>query len=113
MLGRLLSMDRVFPPPALHHITTILKEQRSDIDEVLESIYDNINLHRADLNICIPELRNVLYGLLLEHLKSIKLLAASIPMGEQGQEYDTMVKILQQEYGILMFDYIHPHCTLI
>ena len=90
-------MDRVCPQPALHHITTILKEQRSDIDEVLETIYDNINQHRADLNICIPELRNVLYGLLLEHLESIKLLAASIPMGEHGQEYDTMVKILQQE----------------
>ena len=82
-------MDRVGPPPALHHIATILKEQRLEIDEVLEIIYDKINPCRADLNICIAELRNVLYGLLSEHLNSIKLLAASIPMVEHGQQYDT------------------------
>ena len=81
--------------PALNHITMILKEQRSDIDEVLETIYDNINQQRSDLHTCIPELRRVLYGLLTEHLDSIKQLAAK--QGDHGQNYDSMIRVLQQE----------------
>ena len=42
----------------------LLKEKRSEIDEVMDTIHDNINQQRSDLEICIPELKRDLFGLM-------------------------------------------------
>ena len=41
-------------------VKNILKEQRLEIKEVIDTIHDNINHHRSDLKICLPELKGIL-----------------------------------------------------
>ena len=38
-------------------VKNILKEQRLEIEEVIDTIHDIINQHRSDLKICLPELK--------------------------------------------------------
>ena len=50
----------------------ILKQQERDIEEVINTIYENINQQRSDLEVCLPELKEVLCSLLQEHCSDIK-----------------------------------------
>ena len=53
----------------------ILKQQERDIEEVINTIYENINQQRSDLEVCLPELKEALCSLLQEHCNDIKDLA--------------------------------------
>jgi hypothetical protein len=46
---------------------SILKQQELDIKEVIATIFEKIKQRRADLRFCLPELREVLIGLLQDH----------------------------------------------
>jgi len=50
-----------------HAMTKILRQQEQEIREVIDTIYENIDHQRSDLRFCLPELREVLIGLLQEH----------------------------------------------
>ena len=50
-----------------------MKQQRVEIEEVIETINDNINQFRSDLEICLPELTGSLHGLMEEYFLDIKL----------------------------------------
>ena len=67
------------PAPMAIHIGTLNKQQ-SEIMEVICTIHDNINQKRADLMVCIPELRRVMCGLMEEHLVGTRLLATELSM---------------------------------
>ena len=62
-------MDRDWPQPPPHrsahpshnHITEFLKQQRSGLDEVLETIYNTVDHERTDVPTCQPELRALKY----------------------------------------------------
>jgi hypothetical protein len=65
------------PAPMPIHIG-FLNKQQSEIMEVICTIHDNINQKRADLMVCIPELRRVMCGLMEEHLVDTRLLATEL-----------------------------------
>ena len=50
----------------VHAMISNLKEQEIEIEEVTETIYENINKYRADLRFSLPELKRVLDDLLHE-----------------------------------------------
>ena len=50
-----------------HAMTNILRQQELEIREVIDTIHENINQQRSDLRFCLPELREVLIGLMQEH----------------------------------------------
>ena len=54
------------PETVLSRLST-LKQQELDIKEIIATIFENINQRRADLRFCLPELREVLIGLLQDH----------------------------------------------
>jgi hypothetical protein len=56
----------------------ILKKQKSEILEIVETIHDNIDQQRADLLVCIPELRTAMCDLMEEHLNDVKMLATKL-----------------------------------
>ena len=58
--------------------TGILKRQKSEILEIVETIHDNIDLQRADLLVCIPELRAAMCHLMEEHLNDAKMLSTKL-----------------------------------
>ena len=58
-------MGHKVPNTVLHRLS-ILKQQESDIKEVIVTIKENIDQQREDLRFCLPELREVLIGLLEE-----------------------------------------------
>ena len=63
----------------VHGMTdNILKKQRLEIEEVVNTIHDNINQQRSDLKICLPELKGILFGLMEEHFQDIKFLAGKL-----------------------------------
>ena len=78
-------------PLPYSRVVMILKEQRSEIDEVMDTIHDNINQQRSDLEICIPELKRALIGLMQEHFHDIKFLANKL-----GENHP-MISVLEQE----------------
>ena len=67
-----------------HAMTNILIQQELEIREVIHIIHDNIDQQRSDLNICLPELREVLIGLLQEHCSDTDYLANEMGMGHTG-----------------------------
>ena len=67
-----------------------LKQKRLDINEVKDTIYDNINQQRADLQVCIPELGRVIHGVLAEHCEEVRNLL--FKLGD-----NTLVRELVQE----------------
>ena len=69
-----LYKDRNWMPP----VFTLLKQQRSEIDEVMETIYANVAKQRADLQICLPELRRAVLGLTEDHFIDAKILAKEL-----------------------------------
>ena len=71
-------------------VVGILKTQRSEIDEVIETIHDNIN-QRSDLEICLPELKKILIGLIQDHFQDIKFSANNL-----GESHP-MISVLEQE----------------
>ena len=72
-------------------ITRLLKQQRLEILEVIETVNDNIVQKRADLSVCIPELREIMCGLMEDHLGNARLLAA-----ELGKDHTLVRKIVGQ-----------------
>ena len=60
--------------PSLPAHLRALENQRSDMDKVLETIYNNINQERPEVPTCQPELKRKLYGLMADHINSIKFL---------------------------------------
>ena len=56
----------------------ILKKQRSEIEEVVDTIHNNINQQRSDLKICLPELKGILFGLMEEQFQDINFLAGKL-----------------------------------
>jgi hypothetical protein len=72
-------------------VMMILKNQRLEIEEVIETIQDNINQWRSDLDVCIPELKSILYGLMEDHFSFIKHLASML-----GGEHP-MIRIIDKE----------------
>ena len=77
-------------PLPYSRVVGILKTQRSEIDEVIETIHDNIN-QRSDLEICLPELKNILIGLMQDQFQDIKFLANKL-----GENHP-MISMLEQE----------------
>ena len=59
-------------------VMMILKTQRHEIEEVIETIQDNITQWRSDLEVCIPELKRILYDLMEDHFDFIKHLASML-----------------------------------
>ena len=64
---------------------SILKQQESEVEEVIATIHDNLNQFcRSELRYSILELRGILVGLLQEHLQGTKhlenLLGADHPV---------------------------------
>ena len=72
-------------------VMMILKNQRIEIEEVIETIQDNINQWRSDLDVCIPELQRILYDLMEDHFSFIKHLASML-----GGEHP-MIRIIDKE----------------
>ena len=62
-------------PNTVHAMITILKQQELEIEEAINTINENINQQRSDLIFCLPELKEVLHGLLQEHCSDTKHLA--------------------------------------
>jgi hypothetical protein len=62
-----------------------------EIEEVVNTIHDNISQHRSDLIICLPELRGVLLGLMQEHFNDIKDVASKL-----GGDHP-MISMLEQK----------------
>ena len=54
---------------------TILKQQKLEIEEVIDAINENIKQQRSELRFCLPEVKEVQHGLLQEHCSDTKLLA--------------------------------------
>ena len=61
-----------------HAMTNILKQQEIEIEEVIDTIHENINHQRSDLRFCLPELKKVLIDLLQEHCSDTKHLATEL-----------------------------------
>ena len=59
----------------------ILKQQVLEIREVIFTIDENVSHMRSDLEICLPELKNVLNGLRLVHWSDIKQFASKLGAG--------------------------------
>ena len=74
-------------------VFSLLKQQRSEIDEVIETIYNNIAQHRADFQICLPELRMALLGLTEDHFIDAKILAK-----ELGEDH-ALVREIEHDAG--------------
>ena len=72
-------------------VMMILKNQRIEIEEVIETIQDNITQWRSDLDVCIPELQRILYDLMEDHFSFIKHLASML-----GGEHP-MIRIINKE----------------
>ena len=53
----------------------ILKQQERDIEEVINTIHENITQQISDLVVCLPELKEALISLLQEHCSDNKDLA--------------------------------------
>ena len=58
-----------------------LKQQVLEMREVIFTIEENIGQMRSDLEICLPELKNVLISLLLEDWSDIKQFAGELGAG--------------------------------
>ena len=58
----------------VHAMISNLKQQEIEIEEVTETIYENINKYRADLRFSLPELKSVLDDLLHEHYSDLSLI---------------------------------------
>jgi hypothetical protein len=58
---------------------------------VVETIHDNIDQQRADLLVCLPELRNVVCGLMEDHLNNVKLLATKM-----GKNHTLVEEMMEQ-----------------
>jgi hypothetical protein len=72
-------------------VMMILKNQRLEIEEVIETIQDNITQWRSDLDVCIPEWKRILYGLMEDHFSFVKHLASML-----GGEHP-MIRIIDKE----------------
>ena len=72
-------------------VNNILKKQRLEIEEVIDTIHDNINQLRSDLEICLIKLKGILFGLMEDHFHDIKFLADKL-----GGDHP-MISILEQE----------------
>ena len=72
-------------------VMMILKEHRLEMEEVIETIHDNINQLRTDLDICLPELKGILYGQMAEYFHDIESLADML-----GKDHP-MIRTLEQE----------------
>ena len=72
-------------------VMMILKTQRLEIEEVIETIQDNITQWRSDLEVCIPELKRILYDLMEDHFDFIKHLASML-----GGEHP-MIRIINKD----------------
>jgi hypothetical protein len=53
----------------------ILKEPKLEILEIAQTIHDNIDQQRADLLVCIPELRKAMCDLMEDHHTNVEMLA--------------------------------------
>ena len=80
--------------PAASHIVGSLDKSRSDIEEIIETIYDNINQERPHLSTSIPEMRSTVMRLLAVHMGNLDALAATQIL--HGPAYGTAIRILQQ-----------------
>ena len=67
-------------------MTNILRQQELEIREVIDTIHENINQQRSDLRFCLPELREVLIGLMQEHCSDTDHLA-----NETGLAHDMVL----------------------
>ena len=65
----------------------ILKEQKSEIMEIVETIHDNIDQSRADLLVCIPELKRAMCDLMEEHLNDVKMLSTKLGLNQSIIEH--------------------------
>ena len=88
-------MAQATVPAPMPMITRLLKQQRSDILEVIETVTDNINQQRADLLVCIPELRKIMCGLMEDHLGNVKLLATKL-----GKSHTLVREIVEQHHQL-------------
>ena len=70
-----MAESRTATQPPRPMLTRILKEHNKEILEVAQTIHDNIDQQRADLLVCIPQLRMVMCDLMEEHLTNVKMLA--------------------------------------
>jgi hypothetical protein len=78
-------------PVTVQMITRLLKQQRLEILEVLETVIDNISQQRADLLACIPELRNIMCELMEDHLGNVQLLATKL-----GKSHNVAREMVEQ-----------------
>ena len=83
-----------FSPPAATSLVSTLEKRRSDIEEIIETIYDNISQDRPDLSTSIPEMRSKVLRLLAVQMDSINALAATQIL--HGPAFASAVRILQQ-----------------
>ena len=62
----------------VHTMISNLKRQEIEIEEVTETIYENINKYRADLRFSLPEMKRVLDDLLHEHYSDTRHLVREL-----------------------------------
>ena len=70
-----------------------MKQQRVEIEEVIDTINDNINHMRSDLEICLPELTGSLHGLMEEYFLDIEFLGDKLALGQDNP----LIRFLEQE----------------
>ena len=66
-----------------HAMTNTLRQQELEIREVFDTIHENINQQRSDLRFCLPELREVLIGLMQEHYSDTDHLANELGVAHE------------------------------
>jgi hypothetical protein len=59
-------------PATTQRLMRIVNNLHSEITEVIETIYDNIDYRRADILVCLPELGRALSGLMEDHTQHIR-----------------------------------------
>ena len=77
-----------------HHLS-LLKEEKSNVEVILETIHEDINMERPDLRTSLPELRNRGTRLLDTYMDSIKSQVDSLSY--HRSEYASVASVLLRE----------------
>ena len=92
-----MSATTTMHPAAMHRVTRNLRQLHSEITEVINTIHENIDHGRADLLVCLPELRKAMVELMEDSFQQVQLLAT-----ELGNH--SLVREAQQAQGQLRDD---------
>ena len=87
----------------LGHPLSLLKEEKPNVEVILETIHEDINMERPDLRTSLPELRNRGKGLMDTYMNSIKSQVDSL--SNHRSEYASVARVLLQEADDMVDSY--------